>query len=124
MSRSKSAVVAGAIVLIGMLGLIFILHGQSNAGNWEFPQDWFWHDTDEQRARHAELLGHPLPPLEVTEWMNGEVKPEDLKGKVVVIDIWATWCGPCIAAVPHNNELMQRYANSPVVILGVCSSEE
>src|SRR5438034_10492924 len=44
----------------------------------------------------------------------------DLKGKVVLIDFWATWCGPCMAAVPHNNEMMEKYGGKGLVIIGVC----
>ncbi len=47
----------------------------------------------------------------------------DLKGRVVMIDFWATWCGPCIRAFPHMRELVERYDGYPVTILGVTSPQ-
>src|SRR5690349_13833310 len=71
----------------------------------EFPDNWTWDDDPKQRAAHAELEGKPMPELDLTGWANGEVKPENMKGKVVVVDFYAAWCGPCMKAIPHNNEL-------------------
>jgi len=71
---------------------------------------------------HAPMLGQPAPKLELSDWINGEVKPEAMKGKIVVVDFWATWCGPCKRAIPHNNELLKRYAPKGVLIIGACGS--
>lgn len=88
----------------------------------EFPDSWTWDDTPTARAAHATLEGQPMPTLSVTGWINGEVKPEDMKDKVVVVDFYATWCGPCMAAIPHNNELLAKYKDKGLVIAGVCTS--
>ena len=68
------------------------------------------------------MQGKPAPALAVTGWLN--TKPltlADLKGKIVVIDFWATWCGPCLASIPHNNELQRKYAGKGVVFIAVCA---
>ena len=45
----------------------------------------------------------------------------DLRGKVVIVDFWATWCGPCVRSFPNVRKLQERYKNYDVVILGVTS---
>lgn len=68
------------------------------------------------------LHGKPAPDLNLGQWMNGKaVTLKDIKGKIVLIDFWATWCGPCLKAVPHTNEMMKKYGDRGVVIIGVCS---
>ncbi|HCD29618.1 MAG TPA: hypothetical protein DEQ73_03345, partial [Phycisphaerales bacterium] len=51
--------------------------------------------------------GEDAPEFSVAQWVS---KQPDMKDKTVVIDFWATWCGPCRAAIPHMNELQQTFA--------------
>lgn len=89
----------------------------------EFPDDWFWHRTEEQRAWHRELLGKPMPALALADWHNGELDPrQDFAGKVVVVEFWATWCHSCLEAVPHNRALLEKHAGEDLVFVGVCGS--
>src|SRR5262245_1791568 len=89
----------------------------------EFPDNWTWDDDAKARSAHAELEGKPMPKLELSGWVNGEVKADDMKGKVVIVDFYATWCGPCMAAIPHNNELMKKYKDQGLLIVGVCTNK-
>ena len=81
-------------------------------------------EANKQRAEVDAMQGKPAPPLKLNYWMNTKpLKPEDLKGKIVVVDFWATWCGPCLKSVPHNNALAKKYADKGVIFLGVCATK-
>lgn len=70
----------------------------------------------------AELVGRPAPEFTAQLLGGGEMSLAELKGKVVVLDFWATWCLPCIRMLPSVNTLAQTYKDQPVVILGVNSN--
>ena len=88
----------------------------------EFPDDWTWDQDAGVRKEHAALEGKPMPRLYVTGWVNGQIAEDQIKGKVLIVDFYATWCGPCMAAIPHNNELLKKYKDKGLLIVGVCTS--
>lgn len=68
----------------------------------------------------AALLDEPAPNLNGTFSFNGKTKKlSDLKGKVVLLDFWAVWCGPCIKSFPHLRHLSETYKKDGLEVLGV-----
>lgn len=63
-------------------------------------------------------IGDPAPQLEVSKWLKGTPVARFEKGKVYVVEFWATWCVPCIKAMPHLSSLARQYRDS-VTVVGV-----
>jgi thiol-disulfide isomerase/thioredoxin len=109
-------------ITLPLLGITVAFLSTSAVRAGEFPDAWTWDDTAQGRAEHASLEGKPMPILDVAGWMNQIPNFSALRGKVVVIDFYATWCGPCMRSIPHNLELLKKYQDQGLVVLGVCTS--
>jgi thiol-disulfide isomerase/thioredoxin len=64
-------------------------------------------------------IGDPAPATRPETMLQGEAVKDFQKGEVYVFECWASWCGPCIAAIPHLNELHKQMGKKGVVITGV-----
>lgn len=73
----------------------------------------------------AVAVGQPLPPISVAGWLNVPAGQSfDPAGKVLVVDLWATWCQPCRRAIPELAKVAQRYRPQGVEFVGLTSETE
>ncbi len=81
-------------------------------------------DPNHKRAlryiRRPELArARMVPPFSITTLDGQRVSMDDLQGKVVLLDFWATWCVPCRKALPHVRKVEKKFQGEPLVILSV-----
>ena len=63
--------------------------------------------------------GTLAPDFQITDLNGRPVRLSDYRGKVIYLDFWATWCGPCLLSLPHTQRLKREMANEPVAFLYV-----
>jgi thiol-disulfide isomerase/thioredoxin len=69
-------------------------------------------------------VGKVAPEIEGQDIDGKPMKLSDYRGKVVVLSFWGTWCGPCMALVPHEKALVKRFKGRPFALLGINSDSD
>lgn len=105
MYRKKS------FILTMMLLISFISMGILSCDNVTATSD---------KAEEAPVSANPLAPDFTLKDLEGnDFSLSETKGKVVILDFWATWCPPCRMEIPHFQELYEEYGDEGLVVLGV-----
>lgn len=73
----------------------------------------------ERAAKANKLNGKPSPDFDFENHKGGKTKLSDLKGKYVYIDLWATWCAPCRAEIPHLQKIEEKYHGKNIEFVSV-----
>ena len=64
------------------------------------------------------------PPFAITTLDGERLSMDELQGKAVLLDFWATWCGPCREAMPHMREIAKKFQGQPLLVLSVSLDED
>jgi thiol-disulfide isomerase/thioredoxin len=70
-------------------------------------------------GRPEEMVGQPAPELTLTRLSGASVSLADFSGQVVLVNMWATWCGPCRSELPHIQDLHERYGPDGLIVLAI-----
>jgi thiol-disulfide isomerase/thioredoxin len=83
-------------------------------------------EKDVNRQRAMRFIGNMdlararmAPPFEVTTMDGQKLSMDELQGKVVLMDFWATWCQPCREALPHIRKIADKFHDEPLIVLSV-----
>ncbi|MBN1848716.1 MAG: redoxin domain-containing protein [Deltaproteobacteria bacterium] len=68
-------------------------------------------------------IGEPAPDWTLSDSQGRKYSLRDFKGKIIVMDFWATWCGPCLKMMPELQKIHEKFLNQPAIVLGICTWE-
>jgi thiol-disulfide isomerase/thioredoxin len=88
-------------------------------------------ESDPDRQRALRYINEPelararmAPPFAIITVDGQRISMDDLAGKVVLLDFWATWCAPCREALPHMREIAKKFQGQPLVVLSISLDDD
>lgn len=78
--------------------------------------------SEDETASKKLVAGDPAPALSIEKWVKGDAVTGFEKGKVYIVEFWATWCGPCKVSMPHLSEIQKEYKAKGLTIIGISST--
>jgi thiol-disulfide isomerase/thioredoxin len=80
--------------------------------------------AQETRPAPQLMVGDPAPALTCGKFVQGEEVKEFSKDNAYIIEFWATWCGPCVATIPHVNEIQNKFKDQGLIVIGLNLGED
>ncbi|HBD26440.1 TlpA disulfide reductase family protein [Flavobacterium sp.] len=87
-------------------------------------EEKFLLDYYNQKLAAKKMEGIVSPSFDYENHKGGKTKLEDLRGKYVYIDVWATWCGPCLAEIPHLKKVEAKYHGKNIEFVSISVDTE
>jgi thiol-disulfide isomerase/thioredoxin len=72
----------------------------------------------------GKVLAGPAPNFTLDDISGKPLSLDEIKGKVVIVDFWATWCGPCLVSIPELVDLQDKYMAKGLVVIGISVDDE
>ena len=72
----------------------------------------------------GKMLAGPAPNFKLEDISGKSLSLDDIKGKVVIVDFWATWCGPCLMSIPELVDLQEKYKAKGLVVVGISVDDD
>jgi thiol-disulfide isomerase/thioredoxin len=107
------------VLAVGLLGLAIGM-GRADARKSDAEKK----ASAERKGPDVSLkVGDPVPPLVASAWLQGNAVDKFERGKVYVVEFWATWCGICIAFMPETSELQVQYRDKGVTMIAYTAAD-